>query len=330
MIIEKKREKIKNIISGGVGDEPYFKLPAVPTKIELIHALNYYSKSCSTKESKDYIVVFLENYDKKLQLQVKKISDKWFSNIGFVLRLKERNYILSDDVILSTIEKVQRIVDERSVSDEYEHSDTIKSNEISYKNNRNEILYLLDDCVENALKNEKNDITHIVGTTKELKEAKIEAVSKLHELEENFENCYSKNIVKILIPVYQMFIKIIDKHLTATKKIKTKPRIQKPIPIHLKETVGKRFVVFKDKYNKYIIFRSSASLLGVENEIIVNCKSRLTFTKCKKGFVEKLKSCTTINEAQNLIKDFAGNIIVDETDKNKKVSNKFEIVLTLK
>ena len=325
MSSQEKREKIKNIVSGGIGGEPYFKLPATPTKIELIDALNYYSKVYSTKESKDYILAYLETFDTVLHSKVQKISDKWFSNIGFVLRLAKRNYILSDDIVLNCIEKIQTIIDEQSIEDVV---DTIQSKPELSKVTRNESLYLLDDCIEDALDGKKIDGFLIIGTTKELKETRQEAVSKLEELEENYENCYHSRVIKALKPVYQLFIKQIDLQLKS--KQSKKPRKQKPIPVHIKEAAGKRYVIFKDTYDRFIIFQSGRSLLDINDGLIINHKTRTTFQKRKKGFLEKLQACTNIQEAQNLIKEFSGGDVTDETIENKKISNKFEIVLAMK
>ena len=193
---------------------------------------------------------------------------------------------------------------------------------------RNESLYLLDDCIEDAMAGKKFDSVSIIGTSKELKETKKECVANLEELEENYENCYLSATIKKLKPLYQLFIKLIDMQLK-TKQTK-KPRKPKPVATHVKDAIGKRFVVFKDVYDRFVIFRSGSSLLDVNGDIIINLKSRLTFKKRKKGFLEKLQACTDIVTAQALIKEFAADLIEDETTENKKISNNYEIVLALK
>ena len=323
-----KREKIKNIISGGIGNEPYFALPAQPTKLELISALNYYSKSSTTKESKEFILDFLEGYDAELKEKVKKVKDKWFTNIGFVLRLSERNYILPEKVIDDTIKKIKDIVDSLLIDDDISVEPIIEVKSEPVKIYRNESLYLLDDSVEDAMVGKKIDNIAVVGTTKELKETRQIALKEIQELEENVDSGYNPTTIKLLKPIYQLFVKQIDIQLR-NKQSKRK-RKQKPIPAHIKDIVGKRYAIFKDSYDRYIIFQAGRSLLDVNGDIVINHKSRLSFQKRKKGFVDKLKACSTIVDVQNLIKEFAGDITIDETVENKKINNKYELIIAMK
>lgn len=325
-----KREKINNIVSGGIGGEPSFPLPISPSRYEIIDALNYYSVKENTQTSKDFCLSYLKKTNQSLFELVKKINHKYFNNIGFIFRLYERNFLFDDSVIEKQIEKLYEIANQKN-KDIDDENEIPQIHHVKKEQNQNNILYYFDDCVDNTMNNIKFTITNLDGSIKDFKQAKEEIIILYQELLNNEENCYTPSTIKKLKPLCETFIKYIDAHLKTNVKAKQqRKRKSKPLSSHVKDAVGKRLVVFKNQYDNFLIFTASKSLFEVMDDTIINHKTRKSFKKSKKGFVDKLKESKTIPTAIALLEEFAADKMDDETNDNKKISKNFEIILAMK
>lgn len=78
-----------------VGEEPTY---GTKEEMSFIRSLNWYSNTKDPKDSKKYVLDYLKHnkYDKKVLEKVSSVHEDVFSNLGFVLRMKERGAPLTE------------------------------------------------------------------------------------------------------------------------------------------------------------------------------------------------------------------------------------------
>lgn len=224
-----------------LGDEPVFTKPL--TRIEYIHALNWYNYMSTSSEAKDYIVTYLKNLGRVAEAKkVKSIPDNLIpTTIAWCCRLLSRGFVLPvtdiQDYIDDRIKQAYKYIQESKE----ENPKNVVSIQDRIKDRASYILGeiegLIDDYIYDNVEFslyewlQANSIpatyaTSIISKFSPILDELLEAYDgKCEQLKEGYRHL-KKTEIKKLIEFYNTLIEDAERYSSNTKKVRTsrKPR----------------------------------------------------------------------------------------------------------
>lgn len=308
-------------------------------EISFIRALNWYSNNKDPKDSKAYFLDYLRDNkeDKKTISKLSSINEKYFSNIGFLCRMKSRGATLSDVQEKHIIDKLNNLL---SFKEELEESvDTVEKVSIQDRMFDQATVYInhIEGYIDEYIKKRSSEfkcydwlnstsikpiyISHIMEHYKPLVD---ELKSALNKEDEQLQEAYSHWNKKELTAYFNFVSDILKDCSNYSSNVKTvkKPRKKKAVSLDKKTS--------KMKYKKE---DSQYKIVSIDPTLIISASQLWVFnTKTKKLGLYKSKDDSGLSVKGTTVQDFDEVLSVQKTLRkpedqlkfvlDKKISNK--------
>jgi hypothetical protein len=334
---KEKREKNKAFVKSNVGLEPVFNgIPGSNTQIDIINGLNYYAKMCGTKESFNYLEVYIKKNHKDLINKLSKIKTDDVTNKGFIIRMIENGYTFSpsnevainniltfikDYTYDSTIDEVKEVINKPKVTsfsksyDELLNTvDTIIDNHklpISFNVTKDADYKILEKYIKTYLDDiEANDKTVSINpdTEKEYKEevylkSTIKRIQQVYNYIQDAIKSTKKTIIR------KKVVKKVDpnKMVSGLKYLKSITDFKSINPVDI---IGKKkLYIWDTRYRKLKCLVTENELgFHIKGTSIINVDMDKSFEKSiKEKDVPALASNKIISGMNNFFKNITGH-----------------------
>ena len=277
---EKKRVNMDDVV---YGKEPSFEA----NNVNFIEGTNWYSRTKSYKESKEYLLTYLRanNYDTKVISKISAVSEFEVKNLGFVTRMISRGYSPSMEQISWIGIRINELVE--YVAPVIEKPDTLQVKpKVSIQDKIYQHVTSIIDVIEDAIDvrdysmkiyeflvnqlcksvHAKQIIDHFTPISIEIKSV---ITGKDEQLVEGYAN-YNKTEMKKLNQFLQLIISDCTKFTSNAKVTKT-PRKQKALPASKKIL---KLIFKKDDPEYKIVSVKPESIIGCQSLWVFNTKTR--------------------------------------------------------
>jgi|GEM_PF-5848305 len=303
---KKSKPRIKNTNELYFGDEPLLENN---DNFSLVKCLNWYSNNIDYPTAKNYTLKFIKNSDKYTKQDLSKISsisDKYFSTLGYVCRIKERNDILSDSQNEWVNNKIKTLIRNHS---KQEIIPIIKKNE-KY-NIVDEYIGDIDEQIEKFIKTKSHSFNcYEYYLTKNIKPSYIKEINYyvqkyldevglvITKQDEQLNEAYSHYKKKELLNYQNFLIAIINdgNRILENNKKEKKPRKKRKISADKKVSKLKYLKEYNELKLKSII---PINIIGANILIVYDIKYKklgIYYSKDMNGFDVKGTTLLNINE----------------------------------
>jgi len=336
---ERKRVNMDDIV---YGKEPTFE----DTNVNFIECSNWYSRTKSYKESKEYLLTYLRSnkYEPKIITKISATSEYEIKNLGFVARMISRGYSPSMEQIswmgvrinelveyvAPIVEKVETLPNKPKVSLQdkiYLHVTTIIEIIEDHIDIRDYSLKIYEFLTAQICKSAhaKQIIDHFTPFSVEIKS--VIAGEDL-QLTEGYAN-YNKTELKKLNQFLQLVISDCNKFTTNAKVAKT-PRKTKDVPLSKKLL---KLIFKKDDPEYKIVSIKPESIIGCQSLWVFNTKTRklgVYFAKDSSGLGVNRSTITNFDESVSINKVVRKplEVIPDVVKGNKTILKKIMSSIT--
>lgn len=253
--IKAKREKAKLMISNNIGKEPKYTGLFDSSNLDIINALNYYSKEASSKESYAFLKAYIKNNHKELLSKVNSMPLDSVTNKGFLIRMIENGFKFpkGNDVVIQNIIDfiINYQVSDNKVTNEIVPEKKLVKRPEEYQLKRSDVLV---DYVDDLVYNKTKEISIILEKPSEykviqnyineiLEEAKpVEFIDPDTKKPEK-ESCYLASTIKRVKEIQAYINKVVN----STKKVIVRKRIRNVEPI--KQVAKLKYLLKNDLFN---------------------------------------------------------------------------------
>jgi hypothetical protein len=325
-----------------IGEEPIFGSKG---EMSFIRSLNWYSNIKDAKDSKKYVLEYLKHnkYDKKILEKVSSINDDTFTNLGFILRMKERGAVLTEaqnniienklSFILNyekskevssptqpiTLEKKETTIQDRVFDQATQYINEIEGHIDEFIKTKQSKFKCYDWLASSSIKSIY--ISHIKDHYTPLYNEISATINKEDDqLQESYSHWSKKELTKYLDFVSNI-LKDCDNYSNNTKTVK-KTRKKKLVPANkkvLKLNYKKEDIQYK------LVSINPADIIGASRLWVFNTKTKklgLYISKDESGFSVKGTTIEGFDEALSLQKTLRKPEESLKSVLDKKISNK--------
>lgn len=302
------------------GEEPTFN---TKQEIGFIRSLSWYSGQFGPKESKNYLLDYLNecNYDKIIIKSLEKTPEECFSNIGFVARMLQRGLVLPEEKMLQLENKIKELSRQQKIKiqdqDEDLQTEEVNVQERIYEQ-ANKYINVIEGVVDEFIKtkssnfkcydflksqNAKNVYTsHIKNYYLPLYNEIKEVLDGTDEqLNEAYSYTWSKRQIKKFFEFITTILKDCEDY-SGNVKLTRKPRAKKPLTV---EKQLKTLTYQKECIDLKLTSINPTNILGAKVLLVFNTRYNqlgLYQAKDDKGFGIKGTTLTNFDEHLSICK----------------------------